>query len=227
MRGAEHRRPTVQVQPVRVARIHALGEVRVEERRQACVRDARRKAVDEHPVAPRHASLRDRLVQARDRAGLRDLERLEIRAREPARKVESRVAIRGPEAAGRTTPPRGAGPRASRSHERDSMLRAAPTPERSTPGAPCAGASSITSRGVRSTEPEAVPVPATAATTTAKNARRRTGELLANPARVAPATPSGLRRRRSRCRGSSCPWRSPGCSTCRRPLHPAYAGAAP
>ena len=64
-RRPEHRRPAVQVEVVREARVDALRDAGLEQRGQAAVRDAHREAVHEHLVAARDDRLRDRLGAAR------------------------------------------------------------------------------------------------------------------------------------------------------------------
>ncbi len=82
LRRAEDGWATVQVQMVRVARIHLRRDPRIEELRQAGVGDAHREAVDEHLVPARHDRVGHRPVQVGDRSGLLRLERAQVRARE-------------------------------------------------------------------------------------------------------------------------------------------------
>ena len=85
---AEHRRPAVQAQRVRVARVDAVCDLDLEEIRQPRVRDADGEAVDEHLIAPGDGCLWDLLADARDRLRLRSLEPSEVRARERRRDVQ-------------------------------------------------------------------------------------------------------------------------------------------
>ena len=78
----EHRRPAVQAERVRVARIDAVRGLDLEEVRQPLVRHAHREAVHKYLVAPRDLRLRDLPSNARDCPRLRRLQPAEVRARE-------------------------------------------------------------------------------------------------------------------------------------------------
>ena len=88
LRSAENGWASVQVQVVRVARIHLRRDPRVEELRQPGVRHAHREAVHEHLVAARHERVRHRIVQIGDSPRLLRLERAQVRARERAPHVQ-------------------------------------------------------------------------------------------------------------------------------------------
>ena len=86
--GADHGGPTVQIEPVRVARVHALDGVGGEQVWEPLVREADGEAVDEHLVAAADGGLGDLGTDARDRLRLGSLQPAEVRARERAREVQ-------------------------------------------------------------------------------------------------------------------------------------------
>ena len=173
---AEHRRPAVQVERVRVARIDAVRGLDLEEIRQPLVRARSRRSRSRAPGSDAtHRCLGDLLADARDRPRLSGLEPAEVRrARTPTTTLSFAFGAEPGK------PPRERRRRERRIVERDddahAVVRVLREARRSrVPGAPSSSACSMTSRGVRSSDPEAVPVTATAARREARSARRRTG----------------------------------------------------
>ncbi len=99
-RCTEHGGPTVQVQPIRVARVDVADGFCVQELREFRVRHAHGEPVDEHLIAPAHLRLGNLLADARNRLCLSRFEASEVGARERRRQIELDVAAEARKATG-------------------------------------------------------------------------------------------------------------------------------